>query len=128
MTRAVAASSAVPGVFPPQPIGDRRCMDGGVSGTGTHLDLLAGAKRVLILALTDGTDMTEGMMTSHPGAAVQELDDLKSSGAEVVLRTPAEVDLMELMSPPPCPGRWPWEHARPPTTSGCSRPSGPDRT
>ena len=41
--RAVAASSAVPGVFAPQPIGDRRCMDGGVSGTGTHLDLLGGA-------------------------------------------------------------------------------------
>ena len=47
MARAVAASSAVPGVFAPQPIGDRRCMDGGVSGTGTHLDLLGGAERVL---------------------------------------------------------------------------------
>ncbi len=34
MARAVAASSAVPGIFAPQPIGDRRCMDGGVSGTG----------------------------------------------------------------------------------------------
>lgn len=38
---AAAASSAVPGLFPPQSIGDRRCMDGGVSGTGTHLDVLA---------------------------------------------------------------------------------------
>lgn len=99
MTRAIAASSAVPGVFAPQPIGDRRCMDGGVSGTGTHLDLLAGATRVLILALHDGSDLTEGMMTSHPDAALQELEDLKRSGASVVVRTPAEVDLMELMSP-----------------------------
>jgi len=97
--RAVAASTAVPGIFSPQPIGDRRCMDGGVSGTGTHLDLLAGAGRVLILALTDGKDMIEGMMTSHPGGGRQELADLEKSGTEVVLRIPSEVDLAELMSP-----------------------------
>jgi len=97
--RAVAASSAVPGVFAPQPIGDRRCMDGGVSGTGTHLDLFGGAKRVLVLALTDGSDVTEGMMTSHPGSGLQELEDLKASGTEVMVRVPAEVDLMLLMEP-----------------------------
>jgi len=97
--RAVAASSAVPGVFTPQPIGDRRCMDGGVSGTGTHLDLFAGARRVLVLALTDGSDLSEGMMTSHPGEGLLELEALKESGAEVVLRVPSEVDLMDLMSP-----------------------------
>jgi hypothetical protein len=74
-------------------------MDGGVSGTGTHLDLFGGARRVLILALTDGRDLTEGMMTSHPGDGLQELEDLKASGAEVVLRVPSEVDLMELMEP-----------------------------
>ncbi len=97
--RAVAASSAVPGVFSPQPVGDRRCMDGGVSGTGTHLDLFGGAKRVLILALTDGSDVTEGMMTSHPGSGLQEFEDLKASGTEVIVRVPAEVDLMQLMEP-----------------------------
>jgi NTE family protein len=99
VSRAVAASSAVPGVFAPQTIGDRRCMDGGVSGTGTHLDLMAGARRVLILALTDGSEMTEGMMTSHPGSGQQELEDLKNSGTEVVLRIPTAVDLLDLMSP-----------------------------
>jgi NTE family protein len=97
--RAAAASSAVPGVFSPQPIGDRRCMDGGVSGTGTHLDLFGGARRVLILALTDGSDLSEGMMTSHPGEGLRELEALKASGAEVVVRVPSDVDLMELMSP-----------------------------
>jgi NTE family protein len=99
LPRAVAASSAVPGVFAPQPIGDRRCMDGGVSGTGTHLDLFSGARRVLILALTDGSDVSEGMMTSHPGDGLQELEDLKTSGAKIVLRVPSEVDLMTLMEP-----------------------------
>jgi NTE family protein len=97
--RAVAASSAVPGVFAPQPIADRKLMDGGVSGTGTHLDLLGGSKRVLILALTDGSELTEGMMTSNPGDGQKELKSLEASGASVVLRTPAEVDLLELMSP-----------------------------
>ena len=99
LPRAVAASSAVPEVFAPQPVGDRRCMDGGVSGTGTHLDLFGGARRVLILALTDGRDVTEGMMTAHPGDGIQELEDLKASGTEVMLRTPSEVDLMTLMEP-----------------------------
>jgi NTE family protein len=104
LARAAAASSAVPGIFAPQAIGDRWCMDGGVSGTGTHLDLVAGAGRVLVLALTDGSDMTDGMMTSHPGSGRQELEDLEKSGSEVVLRTPAEVDMFELMSPAAVPG------------------------
>jgi NTE family protein len=102
--RAVAASSAVPGIFSPQPIGDRRCMDGGVSGSGTHLDLLAGARRVLILALSDGTDVTEGMMTSHPDEGRRELEDLRNSGTEVVLRVPSTVDYLQLMSPAAVPG------------------------
>ncbi|MGH9080087.1 MAG: patatin-like phospholipase family protein [Acidimicrobiales bacterium] len=96
---AVAASSAVPGIFPPQPIGDRRCMDGGVSGTGTHLDLLAGANRVLILSLTDGNDMNEGMMTLPRGGGAPEFEDLGATGTNVLLRTPAEVDMLELMDP-----------------------------
>ena len=99
LARAVAASSAVPGIFAPQPIGDRRCMDGGVSGTGTHLDLLGGSGRVLVLALTDGADLSEGMMTANPDDGRQEVEDLERSGTSVVLRTPSEVDLLELMSP-----------------------------
>ncbi len=97
--RAVAASSAVPGIFPPQPVGDRRCMDGGVSGTGLHLDLLAGSRRVLALSLTDGTEGTEGMMTTRPGDIGREVDQLRETGADVILRVPTEVDLAELMSP-----------------------------
>jgi NTE family protein len=43
LPRAVAASSSVLGIFAPQPWLDRRVMDGGVSGTGLHADLAAGA-------------------------------------------------------------------------------------
>jgi NTE family protein len=95
---AMAASSAVPGLFPTQPVGDRQCMDGGLAGTGTHLDVLAGAERVLVLALTDGTEIAEGMMTIAPGAIRRELDQLVASGATVEVRVPEAVDLETLMS------------------------------
>lgn len=97
--RAAAASSAVPGIFAPQPIADRRCMDGGVGGSGVHLDVLAGSRRALVLSLTDGSQMEEAMMTLHPDEGKQELEDLKASGTDVVLRVPEEVDLLNLMSP-----------------------------
>lgn len=96
---AVAASSAVPGLFAPQPVVDRRCMDGGVCGTGTHLDLLAGARRVLVLALSDGTDVSTGMMTVAPGSTQRDLEQLRASGAAVFLRVPEAVAVTELMSP-----------------------------
>lgn len=99
VARAVAASSAVPGLFPPQPIGDRRCMDGGVSGTGTHLDLLAGSARAVVLGLTDGVGETEGAMTVAPGSVERELDALRATGTEVMFRKPEAVDLETLMDP-----------------------------
>ncbi len=99
ITRAVAASSAVPGLFAPQPIGDRLCMDGGVSGSGTHLDLLAGAARVVVLGLSDGSDIVEGLMTTSPGATERELEALGDSGTALFHRVPEVVDAMTLMDP-----------------------------
>ena len=102
--RAAAASSAVPGIFAPQAIADRQCMDGGVSGSGVHLDLLVGSGRALVLSLIDGSQTDEAMMTLDPSQGKQELEDLKGSGTEVVLRVPEEVDLLNLMSPAAVPG------------------------
>jgi NTE family protein len=99
VARAVAASSAVPGLFAPQPIGDRRCMDGGVSGTGTHLDLLSGARRAMVVGLTDGADVQEGRMTVAPGATLRELDELRASGTDVLFCSPESVDVERLMDP-----------------------------
>ncbi|MFI6331736.1 patatin-like phospholipase family protein [Micromonospora chersina] len=48
---AVAASCAVPGIWPPVTIGDRRYVDGGVRSM-TNADLAAGADRVLIIQPT----------------------------------------------------------------------------
>jgi NTE family protein len=99
VTRAVAASSAVPGLFTPQPILDRRCMDGGVSGSGTHLDLLAGAERAVVLNLTDGAGAEVGAMTSAPGGFLDEMAELEKGGTRVFQRQPENVDLLTLMDP-----------------------------
>jgi NTE family protein len=99
ITRAVAASSAVPGLFTPQPILDRRCMDGGVSGSGTHLDLLAGARRVVALCLTDGNGEEVGAMTSSPRSFLDEVDALEATGTEVFHRIPEAMDILTLMDP-----------------------------
>lgn len=98
-SRAVAASSAVPGLFPPQPIHDRRCMDGGVSGSGLHLDVLAGADRALILTLRDDLSAAEAGMTEAAGAIKREIDKLKASGTRTFVRTPTRVEREALMSP-----------------------------
>lgn len=99
ISRAVAASSAVPGLFTPQPILDRRCMDGGVSGSGTHLDLLAGATTAVVLCLTDGAGETRGAMTSRPNAFIEEVEALEGSGTRVFRRTPESMDILTLMDP-----------------------------
>jgi len=55
---AVAASCAVPGVWPPVPIGGRRYMDGGTRSM-TNADLAVGADRVLVVvpALADAPQL-----------------------------------------------------------------------
>jgi NTE family protein len=49
LARAIAASCAVPCVFPPITIGGRRFMDGGVR-SGTNADLAKGADRIVVVA------------------------------------------------------------------------------
>jgi NTE family protein len=93
--RAVAASSSVPGIFAPQPWLDRRVMDGGVSGTGIHADLAAGAERVLVLPLV--TDLAAARMTIQPGGADAEVAALRAAGSEVEVRCSGISDLESLM-------------------------------
>ncbi len=99
VTRAVAASSAVPGLFTPQPILDRRCMDGGVSGSGTHLDLLVGARRAVVLSLSDGAGFDTGAMTVTPSSFLDEVAALEDGGTKVFHRIPETMDLLTLMDP-----------------------------
>lgn len=97
--RAAAASSAVPGLFSPQPIHDRMCMDGGVSGSGSHCDLASGATRAMVLALGSTSGDVEATMTIQPDALQHEVAALESGGTATWMRTPGHVDMTKLMSP-----------------------------
>jgi NTE family protein len=96
LPRAVAASASVPGLFAPQPVGDRRATDGGVSGTGIHSDLVAGARRALVFPIVG--DVPEGRMTMTPGGTDREIAALRTSGTEVEVRhsrLPLTTNLMD---------------------------------
>ncbi len=96
-----AASCAVPGIFAPQVVAGRKCMDGGVGGSAVHLDLLAGAGRALVLSLYRDPELTHGMLTLAPGDLERELVALRSSGTEVFFRAPRShpMDVAGLMDP-----------------------------
>ncbi len=97
--RAASASSAVPGIFAPQPIHDRFAMDGGVSGSGAHLDVVAGSERALVLSLRAYVTQAEAGMTIALGNLESELAQLAAVGTEAIARGPRTVQLDELMSP-----------------------------
>jgi NTE family protein len=64
----VAASCAVPGVWPPVTLGERRYIDGGVR-TAVNADLAAGAEVVLVVApmgLIGSGPLTAGMDDARP--------------------------------------------------------------
>ena len=82
ISHAVSASMSLPGDFGPTWIDDHYCMDGGISRSGTHADLVAGAKRVLVLALSDGSPQFAQLSGFHAPIR-EELDVVKRSGSEV---------------------------------------------
>ncbi|RKN41423.1 patatin-like phospholipase family protein [Micromonospora endolithica] len=77
---AVGASCAVPGVWPPVTVGDRRFIDGGMR-SAVNADLAAGAEAVVVLA---PTSVAFGPM---PRLAAQ-VAALRSAGSRVVVVAP----------------------------------------
>jgi len=92
ISHAVCASVSLPGVFGPTWIGDRLCMDGAMSSTSTHADLVAGAKRALVVALTDA----ERRFSRIPNDIEQELRNLEAAGTKTLLiaADPGKVHLL----------------------------------
>jgi len=84
---AVAASSAVPGIWPPVTIEGRRYMDGGVR-SADNADLAAGATRVVVIS---PLGMDSPLPTSMPLREV--LTGLKDGGATVTVISPDEASL-----------------------------------
>ncbi|WP_219966459.1 patatin-like phospholipase family protein [Deinococcus irradiatisoli] len=76
---AVAASCAVPGVWPPMTIGGHRYMDGGMRSI-TNADLAGGMGRVLVVSLLN----LEGAQSTLP----QEVAQLEAAGSAVKVVTP----------------------------------------
>jgi len=83
---AVAASCAVPGIWPPVTIGGRRFVDGGVR-SGTNADLAAGADRILVVepALADAPtplgNLDDEIAALRPGETFVVFADQESVAA-----------------------------------------------
>jgi NTE family protein len=76
LARAVAASTAVAGIFPAITVSGHRYMDGG-TGSQTNADLAVGYDQILVVAPVDR------------GALEGELAQLRASGCEVVVIRPS---------------------------------------
>jgi len=102
LLRAVAASASVPGLFTPQPLLDRRGMDGGVSGTGIHADLVAGSRRALLFPIAG--ELPEARLTAQPDGVEREVAALRDSGTAVLVCHSRLSPTIDLMDPAEVPG------------------------
>ena len=85
LSRAIASSCSVPGIYPPITINGRRYMDGGMR-SATNADLARGYDTVVVVAVTTGA---EGPMAESARKRIEgELDTLRSSGSSVFLVGP----------------------------------------
>lgn len=95
LAHAAGASSSLPGVIGPTLLGQRFCMDGGISKTWAHTDLVAGSKRALVITLTNGYEGS--LLSGIPHNIYKEIDALKATGTEAMLiiaGTPPGVNLL----------------------------------
>jgi NTE family protein len=98
LSRAVASSCSVPGIFPPITIGDRRYMDGGLlSGTNAHL--VSGADTVVIVSVMSRILPDMGVLKE---GFDREVEELRAGGSTVEViefdDATIEVVAMDLMS------------------------------
>ena len=99
---ACAASSALPGVNGPVWLGDHFCMDGGISPSSTHSDVLAGAERVLIFSMMSRPPKSGSFgltMRTNPDEIREEVTYLESKGATVKLVCADPADGIDFMDP-----------------------------
>lgn len=96
VTHAVSASMSLPGIFGPTWVGDRLCMDGGMSASSTHSDLVVGARRAVVISLTDGVTPGSPRFSNIPNDLQRELKYVESKGTKTLLiaANPGKVDLI----------------------------------
>ncbi|MFG1421219.1 patatin-like phospholipase family protein [Roseixanthobacter liquoris] len=96
LAHAAAASSSLPGVIGPTLLGQRFCMDGGISRTWAHTDLVAGSKRALVVTLTNGYEGS--LLSGIPHNIHTEISALEATGTKTMLiiaGTPPGVNLLD---------------------------------
>ncbi len=87
LSRAVASSCAVPGIYPPVTINGRRYMDGGLGST-TNASLAASYERVLVVPVTGSTSGGGAIGETIRQRFQAELDALRASGSSVEVVQP----------------------------------------
>jgi NTE family protein len=96
LAHAVAASSSLPGVIGPTQLGQRYCMDGGISKTWAHTDVVAGSKRALVITLTNGYEGS--LLSGIPHNIYKEMTDVEATGTKgmlIIAGTPKGVNLLD---------------------------------
>ena len=96
LAHAAGASSSLPGVIGPTLLGHRFCMDGGISRTWAHTDVVAGSKRALVITLTNGYEGS--LLSGIPHNIYKEIDALHATGTQTMLiiaGTPPGVNLLD---------------------------------
>lgn len=96
LAHATGASSSLPGVIGPTLLGQRYCMDGGISRTWAHTDVVAGSKRAIVITLTNGYE--GALLSGIPHNVYDEMKFLKATGTKgmlIIAGTPPGVNLLD---------------------------------
>lgn len=96
LAHGAAASSSLPGIIGPTLLGQRYVMDGGMCSNPSHVDIVAGSKRALVITLTDG--VTGAILTKIPHPIAQNIKDIEATGTKVkwiVAGTPPGISLTD---------------------------------
>lgn len=96
LAHAAGASSSLPGIIGPTLLGQRFCMDGGISKTWAHTDLVAGSKRAIVITLTNGYEGS--LLSGIPHNIHTEISALEATGTKALLiiaGTPPGVNLLD---------------------------------
>ena len=96
LAHATGASSSLPGIIGPTLLGQRYCMDGGISRTWAHTDLVAGSKRAIVVTLTNGYEGS--LLSGIPHNIFDEIKSLEATGTRAMLiiaGTPPGLNLLD---------------------------------
>lgn len=96
LAHAAAASSSLPGLIGPTLLGQRFCMDGGISKTWAHTDLVAGSRRAIVVTLSNGYEGS--LLTGIPHDIHKEIAALEATGTKAMLiiaGTPPGLNLLD---------------------------------